>query len=117
MLTNFQLIDIANAMKFPLEKVCFKNELSKEPLKYTSLTVRIARPKKGKTMTAHTGSLSMSRRIRMVKFTPSTLTHMVHHLHKKLLTLLGDTFHIPLRIFRASLTVCVAFTVVHLGSL
>ena len=34
MLTNFHIMDIASAMKFPLEKVCFKNELCKEPLKY-----------------------------------------------------------------------------------
>ena len=34
MLTNFQLIDIAKAMKYPLERVCFKTELSEEPLKY-----------------------------------------------------------------------------------
>ena len=34
MLTNFQIMDIASAMKFPLASVCFKNELCKEPLKY-----------------------------------------------------------------------------------
>ena len=39
MLTNFQLIDIANAMKFPLEKVCFKDELSKAPLKYNTVYI------------------------------------------------------------------------------
>jgi len=36
MLTNYQLMDIASAMKFPLEKVCFKDELCKEPLKYNA---------------------------------------------------------------------------------
>ena len=33
-LTNFQLIDLAKAMNYPLERVCFKTELSEEPLKY-----------------------------------------------------------------------------------
>jgi hypothetical protein len=34
MLTNWQLIDLAKAMNYPLERVCFKTELSEEPLKY-----------------------------------------------------------------------------------
>ena len=34
MLTNFQLIDLAKAMKYPLERVCFKTALCDEPLKY-----------------------------------------------------------------------------------
>ena len=34
MLTNFQLIDLAKSMKYPLERVCFKTELCEEPLKY-----------------------------------------------------------------------------------
>ena len=34
MLSNFQLIDLAKAMKYPLEKVCFKTDLCEEPLKY-----------------------------------------------------------------------------------
>ena len=34
MLTNFQLIDLAKAMKYPLERVCFKTELCEQKLKY-----------------------------------------------------------------------------------
>lgn len=34
MLTNFQLIDLAKAMKYPLERVCFKTELDEQKLKY-----------------------------------------------------------------------------------
>lgn len=33
-LTNFQLIELAKKMGTPLEKVCFKDELKDEPLKY-----------------------------------------------------------------------------------
>jgi hypothetical protein len=34
MLTDAQLFDLAKRMKFPLERVCFKTELSEEPLVY-----------------------------------------------------------------------------------
>ena len=34
MLTNFELINLASKMNMPLERICFKNELSEEPLKY-----------------------------------------------------------------------------------
>jgi hypothetical protein len=34
MLTNFQIETLAKKMNMPLERVCFKNELSEDPLKY-----------------------------------------------------------------------------------
>jgi hypothetical protein len=34
MLSNFELINLANKMNMPLERICFKNELKHEPLKY-----------------------------------------------------------------------------------
>ncbi len=34
MLTNFELINLASKMNMPLERICFKNELKEEPLKY-----------------------------------------------------------------------------------
>jgi len=34
MLTNFELINLASKMNMPLERICFKNELKHEPLKY-----------------------------------------------------------------------------------
>ena len=34
MLTDSDLIDLAKRMKFKLARVCFKDELSEEPLEY-----------------------------------------------------------------------------------
>lgn len=34
MLSNFEIINLANKMNLPLERICFKNELLEEPLKY-----------------------------------------------------------------------------------
>lgn len=34
MLSNFELAKLAQKMRLPLERICFKNELSYEPLKY-----------------------------------------------------------------------------------
>ena len=34
MLSNFELINLASKMNMPLERICFKNELKHEPLKY-----------------------------------------------------------------------------------
>lgn len=34
MLTNFELSNLATKMNMPLERICFKNELKQEPLKY-----------------------------------------------------------------------------------
>jgi len=34
MLSNFEIINLASKMNMPLERICFKNELKQEPLKY-----------------------------------------------------------------------------------
>jgi len=34
MLSNFEIANLAKKMKLPLERICFKNELAYEPLKY-----------------------------------------------------------------------------------
>ena len=36
MLSNFEIANLAEKMKLPLERICFKNELLEEPLKYNT---------------------------------------------------------------------------------